>query len=143
MRKKHCLTNKHKYFLNLILNKYTVRNLEIDKFKGIIQSYYDKHKRKFDEFTVGVMWMEMGVVTKKISVPSMITLRKPHSFEPNMIELAIVLKMPAYDFLHKFDGSCINDEVVEIKIICISDLKYKTFSHYMAQAKLTKMFQKN
>ena len=58
-KKKHCLTNKHKIFSNLIINKYIVRNLEIDKFKDIIQPYYNNHKKKIDNFTVCVMWKKI------------------------------------------------------------------------------------
>ena len=44
-KNKHQQSKKHKYFLpNLIINKYIVRNEEIDKFKDILQSYYEEHK---------------------------------------------------------------------------------------------------
>ena len=52
----HEQSKKHKCFSNLVLNKYIVRNVEIDKFKDILQSYYDKHKTKFDNFAVWVIW---------------------------------------------------------------------------------------
>ena len=45
-RKQH-LTKKCKNYSNLIINKYIEENVEIDKFKHIIQSYYDKQKKKF------------------------------------------------------------------------------------------------
>ena len=41
---KHEQSKKHNYFSNLITNKYNIKNGEIDKFKDIIQSYYDKQK---------------------------------------------------------------------------------------------------
>ena len=44
-KNKHEQSKNYKYFLHLIMNRYNVRNPEIDKFKDIIQSYYDKHKR--------------------------------------------------------------------------------------------------
>ena len=44
-KNKHEKPMKHKYFLsNLIINKYIVKNNEIDRFKDIVQSYYDEHK---------------------------------------------------------------------------------------------------
>ena len=50
-KNKHQQSKKHKYFLsNVIKNKYIVRKDETDKFKDILQSYYDKHKKKFDNF---------------------------------------------------------------------------------------------
>ena len=125
---------KHKYFSNLIINKYIVRNPEINKFKDIIQSYYDEHKRKFDNFTVCVISKKNEVLKNKISVPSTITPEKPHLFQPSMIELPIVIRLSPIDFLNTFDKN-INNEVDEINIILISDLEDMTFSHYMAQPK--------
>ena len=133
-KKKHCLTKKHKYFSNLIINKYFVRNLEIDKFKDIIQPNYNNHK-KLDNFSVCVMWKKNDVLINKISVPSTITLQKPYLFKPNLIELSIVVRVPPFDFPDTVDRSCINDEVDEINIIFISDLDNITFSHYMTQPK--------
>ena len=47
-RKKHQQSKKHKYnYSNLIVNKYTVRNYENEKYKNIFQPYYDEHKKKF------------------------------------------------------------------------------------------------
>ena len=46
-KNKHEKLMKHKYILsNLIINKYIVKNNEIDKFKEIVQSYYEKHKKE-------------------------------------------------------------------------------------------------
>ena len=44
-KNKHEQSKKHKYFSNLIMNKYILKNDEIDKFKDILQSYYDSHKK--------------------------------------------------------------------------------------------------
>ena len=38
-KNKHEQSRKHKYFSNLIINKYIVRDDEIDNFKDFIQSY--------------------------------------------------------------------------------------------------------
>ena len=54
-KNKHEQSKKHKYFSNLIINRNIVRNPESDKFRDIIQSYYDKHKKKSDNFSVCVM----------------------------------------------------------------------------------------
>ena len=35
-----------------------------------MQPYYDEHRKKFDDFTVCVKWMNNGLVVNKISVPS-------------------------------------------------------------------------
>ena len=80
------------------------------------------------------MWKKNDILIKKISVPSKITLEKPHLFKPSMIELPIVIRMSPLDFLDTFDRNIYN-EVDEIKIIFISDLDDITFSHYMTQPK--------
>ena len=81
------------------------------------------------------MWKRKCVVTYKISVPSMITLREPHLFKPSLIELPIEVGVSSLDFLDQFDKEGILGEVDEINIIFISDLKDMTFSHYMDQPK--------
>ena len=134
-KNKHEQSKKHKYFSNLIMNKYIVPNPEIDKFEEIFQPYYDKHKKKFDNFTVCVMWKKTDVLINKISVPSTTTLQKPHLFKPSIIEFPIVVKVRPLDFLDTFDRSCLNDESDETKIIFTSDLDSITFSPYMAQPK--------
>ena len=59
-KSKHQQSKKHRYFLsNLILNEYIVRNDEIDNFKDILQSYYGKHKRKFNKFSVWIIWKKI------------------------------------------------------------------------------------
>ena len=54
-KNKHQQSKKHRHFLsNLILIKYIVRTDEVDKFKDILQAYYDKHERKFNNFPFGL-----------------------------------------------------------------------------------------
>ena len=51
---------KRTYFLsNMIVNKYIVKTNDNTKFKDILQSYYDEHKKKFNEFTVTNIWKKM------------------------------------------------------------------------------------
>ena len=127
-------SKKHNDFSNLIINKYILGNPEIKKFKDIMQLYYVKHKKKFDNFSVCVMWKKNEVHINKSSVPSTITLEKSHLFKPIMIEIPIVIRVSPVDFLDTFDRN-INNEVDEINIIFISSLKDMTFSHYMTQPK--------
>ena len=129
-KNKHEQSKKHKYCSNLIIKKYIVRNPEIDKSRDIIHSYYDKHKKKFDNFTVCVIWKKNDVIINEISVPITITLEKPHLFTPSMIELPIVTRVSLLDFLYTFHKN-ITEELDEIDIIFTSDLKDMTFLHYM------------
>ena len=80
------------------------------------------------------MWKKNDALINKISVPSTITLEKPYLFKSSMIELPIVVRISPLDFLNTFDRN-INNEVDEIIIIFISDLKDNSFFHYMAQTK--------
>ena len=56
------------------------------------------------------------IIINKNSIPNIIKLRKPHLFEPNMIGLPIMLKIPAYDFPDQFNKECINEKVDEINM---------------------------
>ena len=80
------------------------------------------------------MWKKNDVLIKEVSVPSTITLEKPHLFRPSMVELPIVKRVSLLDFLVTFDKK-INDEVDEINITFVSDLRDITFLHYMTQPK--------
>ena len=77
------------------------------------------------------MWKKNRVLIINISVPSIITLEEPQLFKPCIIELPLVVRVSPLD---TFDSN-INNEVGEIKIIFISDLKDITFLHYMDQRK--------
>ena len=68
-RNRHNQSKKHKYFSNLIIKKYIVKNDEIDKFKDILQLYFDEHKNKFNDFTVCIMWKKNDMLINKNSVP--------------------------------------------------------------------------
>ena len=71
--------------------------------------------------------MKNDVLIKKFSIPSSITIEKPHVFKPSMVKLTIVIGVSPLDFLDSFDCSCINNEVDKIVLIFTSDLKYLTF----------------
>ena len=43
----------------MIVNKYIVKNNENKKFKDVLQSNYDEHKNKFNEYTVTIIWKKM------------------------------------------------------------------------------------
>ena len=81
------------------------------------------------------MWVKIVLIVNKKSRLRLITFWKAHLFEPSMIELPIMLKVPGYDFLDQFNKECVMDEVGESNIKFISDLKDMTFSHYMTQPK--------
>ena len=80
------------------------------------------------------MWKKKYGFINKISVPSTITLEKPHLFKPRINELPRVIRVSPLAFLDTFDRN-INNEVDEINIIFISNLEDMTFFPSMAQPK--------
>ena len=48
--------NKKIFFSNLIMKNYILKNDETEEIKDVLQPYYDVHKKKFNEFTVCVIW---------------------------------------------------------------------------------------
>ena len=81
-KNKHEKSMKHRYFFsNMIVNKYIVKNSDINKFKGFLQSYCDEPKKKFKEFTVTIIWKKNDMIIKKISIPRTITLQRTHMFK--------------------------------------------------------------
>ena len=73
-KNKHEQSKKHKCFSNLIINKYIVRNVEIDEFKEILPSYYDKQKKKIDNFTVRVIWKKNNEIVHEIKLSNRIII---------------------------------------------------------------------
>ena len=45
-KNKHEQSKKHKYFSNLNMNRYFLKNDEMNILKDVLQSYYDDHKKK-------------------------------------------------------------------------------------------------
>ena len=134
-KNKHEKTMKHRYFLsNLIVNKYIVKNNDINKLKDILQSYCDEHKKKFNEFTVMIIWKKNDMIKNKISIPRTITLQRTHMFKPDMFEIPIYVKVSEREFLNIVDRNCAYKTISdEIDIIFISELKEMTLQHYVNQ----------
>ena len=57
----------------MIVNKYFVKNFDTNKFKDILQSFCDEHKKKFNEFTVTIIWKKNDMIINKISIARTIT----------------------------------------------------------------------
>ena len=118
----------------MIVNKYIVKNNDIKKFKNILQSYSDEHKKKFNEFTTTIIWKKNDMIINKISVPHTITLRRTDMFKPVMFEIPIYVDVSKREFQDVVDRNCIHNTISdEIDIIFISNLKETTLQHYMKQ----------
>ena len=73
------------------------------------------------------MWVKNGLIVNKISVPSITT------YHQIMMRLTITIKETACDYLDEYIQGCMINEVDEIVIKFISDLKDITFSPFLAQ----------
>ena len=134
-KNKHEQSKKRRYFYsNLPVNKYIVKNNDINKFKDILQSYCDEHKKKFNEFTVMIIWKKNDMIINKISIPRTITLQRTHMFKPDMFEIPIYVKVSEREFLDVVDKNCVYNIISdEVDIICISEPKEMTLQHCMNQ----------
>ena len=90
----------------MIVNKYIVKNNDINKFKDILQSYCDELKKKFNEFTVTITWKKNDMIINKISIPRTIMLQRTHMFKPDMFEIPIDVKVSEREFLNIVDRNC-------------------------------------
>ena len=126
---------KHRFLLSkMIVNKYIVKNIDINKFKGILLSYCDEPKKKFNEFTVTIIWKKNDMIIDKISIPRTITLQKTHVFKPRMFEIPIYVKVSEREFVDIVDRKCVYNKISdEIDIKFISKPKEMTLQHYMKQ----------
>ena len=126
--------NVNIFFSNLIMIKHIIKIDEIDKFKDILQSYYDKHKKKFIEFTVRVIWKKNDKIINKISVPRKIIFQKTHLFKPIMEEIPIYVEVSSHEFLDIVDRNCVYNIITdEINIVYISNPKKITLQHSLEQ----------
>ena len=118
----------------MIVNKYIIKNNDIIKFKDILQSYCDEHRKKFNEFTVMIIWKKNDMIINKISIPRLITLQRTHILQPDLFEIPIYVKVSEREFPNIVDRNCVYNIIsVEIDIIFISKFKEMTLHHYMKQ----------
>ena len=134
-KNKHEKSMKHRYFLsNMIVNKYIVKKDDFDKFKDILQSYCDEHKKKFNEFTVTIIWKRDDMIKNKISVPQTNTLQRTDMYKPFMFEIPIYVRLSECKFLDIIDRNCVYNIISdEIDIIFISEFKEMTLQRYKKQ----------
>ena len=48
---KHNQSKKHENYSNLILNRYVIKNVEVNKFKDILISFFTAHTKKNSIFS--------------------------------------------------------------------------------------------
>ena len=73
---KHNQSKKHKYYSNLVINRYVIKNVEVIKFKDLFNPYFIEHTRKFNFFTVSTLlrlYDEEHPLNHKINVGNNVT----------------------------------------------------------------------
>ena len=98
---KHNQTNKHKYYSNILLNRYVIKNNEVGKIRDVFNPYFIKHTRKINSFTIHItLRLSEGESTlqHKIDVTNYVTyqIQSEHFY--------IHTTEPATDFLHRVVG---------------------------------------
>ena len=128
-RTKHDKSKQHKYYSNLILNTYFVKDVKLDEFEEVFSTYYFNHTKKFDSFTVRVYWKVINDIQYKIFVPQVV------SFGTVVHSMTVNIKETACDFLDRAKKDYLTGVEIEKRdkneIGFISDLKNITFNHYM------------
>ena len=141
---KHNQSKKHKYYSNLILNRYVIKDVEVAKFKDVFDPYFTHHSRKFNFFTVCIIIRYHSDLFEfydsehppyhKISIPNNViyNIQSEH--------YSTYTREAASDFLHKvisiyFSHRCSPKIICEIEIVFISDPKDVTRQHYLEQPK--------
>ena len=132
--KKHCLTKKHKYFSNLFINKYIVRDFKHKKTKEIILTYLNNYNKKIERFTVRVVWKKDKVVINVVNKPNMMILQKSYMGTLGDDAQKTLSLVSCDDYLSDF-YDMMTEKSDKIHILFTSDLKDITFFHYMQQPK--------
>ena len=118
----------------MFVKNYIAKNNDFNKYKEILQSYYDEHKKKFNKFIIRNIWKKKDMIINKISVPCTITLRRIDMFKPDMFQIPIYVEASKREFQDIVDRNCAYNIISdEIEIMFISKFKEMTLQNYMKQ----------
>ena len=134
---KHGQSKEHKYYSNLIFNRYVIKNVEVIKFIDVFSPYFIERTRKFNFFTVHIILKpheDVPSLNREISVSNNVT------YNIQSENNTTYTTEPAPDFLHTAIGiylshRCSPKIIPEIEIVFISDPKDITRQHYLKQPK--------
>ena len=130
---KHNQSKKHRYYSNLIFNRFVIKSVEVIKLKDIFTPYFTAHTRKFNFFTVSILlriYDGKYHLNHKINVSNYVIYKiQSEHYTTYTTELAVI-------FLHRVI-SIYFSHVSSPKIIpeFISDPKDITQKHYQEQPK--------
>ena len=71
--------------LSKIKNKYIVKKDDFDELKNTLHSYCDEYEKKFNKFTVMIIWIKNDMIINEISVPYTNTLQRTDFFQPDSL----------------------------------------------------------
>ena len=113
---KHNQSKTHRYFWNLILNRYVIKNVEVSKYKDVLNPYFIEHTRKFNFFTVRItlrFYEDEHPLNHKINMSNYVSYNVPSAhYTTHTTE-------PATVFLHRvisiyFSDECSTEIIPEI-----------------------------
>ena len=131
---KHIQSKKHKYYSNKILNRYAIKDVEVNKFKDTFDPYFIEHTKKFDLlevcFSSRFEYGDTDPCNHKIGVSNYVT------YNIHSENYSTYSTESASDFLHRVMQIYLSDEcspkiIPEIEIVFISDLQDITKQHYL------------
>ena len=134
---KHNQTKIHKYYSNLILNRFVIMNVEVSKFKDIFNNYFIPHTRKFNFFTVQTTLRPFegsDILSHKIKVTNYVTYNiQSEHYTTYTTELAndFLNRVISIHYGYKYSLK----KIPEMEIVFISDPKDITRQHYLEQPK--------
>ena len=129
MKKKHYQSRKQKYYSNLILNRYVIKNVVVNKFKDVFNLYFKAHSKQINFFTLCVYLRfddDEDPCNRKITVSNNVT------YNIQSEHYTTYATQQAPDFLHRdvvefyLSHECSPELIPEIEIVFISHLRYIT-----------------
>ena len=125
----------HKYYSNLILNRFVIMNVEVSKYKDVFNTYFMPPTRKFNFFTIQITltaFEDTDILSQKIKVTNYVTYNiKSEHYSTFTTEIAsdFLHRVVSIYYRHKYSLKVFP----KIEIVFISDLKDITQKHYLEQ----------
>ena len=127
-------SKKHKYSSNKMLNRYVIKDVEVNKFKDVFDPYFIEHTKKINLFEVCISLIfeygDTNPCNHKIRVSNYVTyyIQSEH--------YSTYTTESASDFLHRviniyLSHWCSPKSIPEVEILFISDFLHITRNHYL------------
>ena len=120
------------------MNKCIAKHLKNKKLKCILLPYYKNREKKFERFTICLIWKKDNQIKVKISIPNTICVNIEYKYinpKNNRFSRSTISCVDYLDKFHHCGALEIHLPFDELNIIITSDIKDMTFYHYMEQPK--------